>query len=70
MKHLSTLYAYFTPLAYLSGETSPCQSAPTWSSSDVHGFEISGFDHGDGEPASRGEIAQWEHQLPQVHIVL
>lgn len=45
-------------------------SAPTWSSGDIHGFEISGFDHGDSEPASRGEITQWEHQLSQVHIVL
>lgn len=42
----------------------------TWSSRDVHGFEISGFDHGDGEPAGRGEVTQWEHQLSQVHILL
>ena len=47
-----------------------CHSAPTWGPGDVHGFEISGFDHGDGEPASRGEITQGEHQLPQVHVVL
>lgn len=45
-------------------------SEPTWSPRDVHGFEISGFDHGDGKPASRGEVTQWEHQLSQVHILL
>lgn len=42
----------------------------TRSSRDVHGFEISGFDHGDGEPAGRGEVTQREHQLSQVHVLL
>lgn len=45
-------------------------SEPTWSSCDVHCFEISCFDHGDGEPASRGQITQREHQLPKVHVLL
>lgn len=47
-----------------------CTWTPTWRSSDVHGFEIPGFDDGDGKSAGRGEIAQWEHELSQIHIVL
>lgn len=57
-------------LEHLSLEALHYQPVPTWGSSDVHCFEISGFDDGDGKPASRGEIAQWKHQLSKVHIVL
>lgn len=51
-------------------QTLQWQSAPTWGSSDVHGFEVPGFDDSDGESTSRGQITQRKHQLPQVHVVL
>lgn len=64
------MHAYLIFLHHLLLDTLYCWSAPTWGSSDVHGFEVSGFDNCDGKPASRWEIAQWEHQLSKVHIVL
>lgn len=46
------------------------EGCPTWCSRYVHCLQVPCFDHGDGQPASRWEIAEWEHKLSQIHIVL
>lgn len=42
----------------------------TWSSCDVHGFQVPGFNDCDGQSAGGWKIAEWKHQVAQVHIIL
>lgn len=50
--------------------TGMMKARSTWGSCDVHGFQVPGFDDGDGQPTRRRQIAEWKHQVTQVHVVL
>lgn len=43
---------------------------PTWVSSDVHGLQVPALDDSEGESTCGGQVAEREHNLPQVNTFL
>lgn len=37
---------------------------------DVHGLEIASLNHGDGQSARCRQVAEWKHQIPEIHVIL
>lgn len=42
----------------------------TWCTSYIHGLKIASLYHGDGQSACCRQVAEGEHQIPKVHVIL
>lgn len=38
--------------------------------SDIHSLEIACLYHGNSQSAGSGQVTEWKHQIPEVHVIL